>query len=426
MNGIDDLTISLTVLIGLRLTATLVFIELYIREREVRYAAILLGWFAYAIGPAFGLLAYYQTGNSNHPLFGYSAAIGTLLLMGGLILYHFKTSIQSLLKLAAILTIIFGSLLFFFPGMSGHFGVTAQLILILSTLIVILFKRRWVISLGGIYSYIWLSLFLLSSLFLAFGFQFWLSNMPISFRFTMTFLVNLILLMFFLHFDREQSFRRIHANEEKISSSLKEKEILLKEIHHRVKNNMAIINSLLALQAPYLDSPAAKEQFTLTQNRIKAMSIVHEKLYMTNDFSSIDFKEYIEALTQQILHTLGGGIKVELDISPFKLEPDTLIPCGLIINEVLSNSFKHAFEISEDKIINLSANRKDDGTIFLTIKDNGKGIPAGLIPSQSKGLGLKLVDNLIMQLNGQIEVKNDNGTVFNFVFPEKIKFAGRG
>jgi PAS domain S-box-containing protein len=214
-------------------------------------------------------------------------------------------------------------------------------------------------------------------------------------------------------------------HEGKIIKSLKEKEVLLKEVHHRVKNNMAVINALLSLQASYIEDPDANEKFIETQNRIRAMALVHDKLYAAEDFSTINFSEYVETLSRHISGTMGDNFDIDIDIAPFDLEPDTLIPCGLLINEVLTNSFKHAFDGSNDKKITLTANRNDNGTITLVIKDNGKGLPEGFDMSRSTGLGLKLIDSLLTQLHGTVEVKNEGGAVFFFSFPEKIKFAGR-
>jgi PAS domain S-box-containing protein len=218
---------------------------------------------------------------------------------------------------------------------------------------------------------------------------------------------------------------RQKETEREISKSLREKEILLREVHHRVKNNMAVINALLKLQAPYVKDAVAAGQFIELQNRIRAMALVHEKLYSSKDFAKINVIEYMKSLARHIIGTTGEAIRLEIDILPFDLEPDALIPCGLIVNEVLSNAYKHAFNGSGAKLISLSANRNDDGMITLVIKDNGMGLPDGFDLDDSPGLGLKLVSSLISQLNGTVEMKSEGGTEFTFSFPEKMEFAGR-
>jgi PAS domain S-box-containing protein len=253
MLTIDDLFISLSVLICFRLSAFIVFFSRYFRENKSRYGAISLGWLVYAVGPVFGLLEYINTGDFNHPIFGYSAAVGTFLLMFGILLYHFKVTLQWFVNLFLFFVIGFGLLLSFYPEMSGIFGVTAQLLLIVSTLIIVVFKRKWLITISGKASYIWLCLFLLLSLLHAFGFNFWYSEMPISLRFAMTFITNLFLYIFLLDFDWEQSLRKMRVNEAKLKASLKEKETLLQELENKIVERKqaeeAVENTMTLLRA---------------------------------------------------------------------------------------------------------------------------------------------------------------------------------
>ncbi len=217
---------------------------------------------------------------------------------------------------------------------------------------------------------------------------------------------------------------RIKAEEES-KKSLAEKEVLLKEVHHRVKNNMAIISSLLRLQSSYIDDEKYMDMFKESRSRITSMALVHEKLYQTQDFSKIDLDDYILTLVQSIRNTFGRDreYNINTDIDNISLDIDILIPCGLIINEILTNSFKHAFNDREKAEINITIRRLEDGNIALTISDNGKGLPDDFDIEDSTGLGLQLVNTLAKQIDGTLEIKSEKGAEFKLVFPEKLEFA---
>ncbi len=454
MLTIDDLFISLSVLICFRLSAFIVFFSRYFRDNKYRYGAISLGWLAYAVGPVFGLLEYVNTGDSNHPIFGYSAAVGTFLLMFGILLYHFKVTLQWFVSLFLFFVIGFGLLLSFYPEMSGVFGVTAQLLLIVSTLIIVVFKRKWLISISGKASYIWLSLFLLLSLLHAFGFIFWYSEMPISLRFVMTFLTNLFLYIFLLDFDWEQSFRKLRVSEanlnsslkgketllyklkkeiierkqvekelkqteEQIKAALKEKNTLIDEIHHRVKNNMNIISSLLSLQANNIEDNQTKEILKQSQSRVYAMSAVHETLHGSANLSEIDLKSYLSKMTTsvfQVYSTDHHEVKLNNDVEEVPISLNQAYPLGLTINELISNSLKYAFPDDREGEISVAINKLDK-ELRLTVKDNGVGMPTDFDWKSSDTLGLKLARNLVEnQLDGSIDMENTNGTKFTIKF----------
>jgi len=203
--------------------------------------------------------------------------------------------------------------------------------------------------------------------------------------------------------------------EEQIKASLKEKEVLLKEIHHRVKNNLQVISSLLNLQSPYIKDEQASEMFRESQNRVKSMALIHEKLYQSKDLGEIDFAEYIRKLTVNLFHSYGvdsSAIQLVLNISDILLDIDTAIPCGLIINELVSNSLKHAFPAGEkgEVCVNLSSNT--DNKFKLIVSDNGVGFPEDLNFRNTESLGLQLVNTLINQLGGAIELDKSGGTAF--------------
>jgi len=202
--------------------------------------------------------------------------------------------------------------------------------------------------------------------------------------------------------------------EEKVSKSLKEKEVLLKEIHHRVKNNMAVISSLLSLQSTYIDDDKYIQIFKESQGRIKAMAMVHEKLYQQKQFSSINVKDYLSSLSESVFSTFSSDkkIKFKTDIDPVAVDMDTLMPCGLIVNELLTNSLKHAFAEQDEPVIEISLKQISDNRLQLRMSDNGIGIPFNIEQDQNMGLGLNLVKTLVSQLNGTLELASDMGSEF--------------
>jgi PAS domain S-box-containing protein len=207
---------------------------------------------------------------------------------------------------------------------------------------------------------------------------------------------------------------------EKLKTSVTEKEILLREIHHRVKNNMAIISALLQLQARHSNDDNIDLIFRDSQNRISSMALVHEKLYQTQDFSTIDLREYVEDLVRHLLHTYGkkeGDIGLVLSIDDINLNIDTMIPCGLIINELVSNSIKYAFKGVERPEISISLNA-DDTQATLIFSDNGIGIPEHIDFQSSETLGLKIVNMLATQLKGTAELNRGGGTRFTINFKQ--------
>jgi PAS domain S-box-containing protein len=220
------------------------------------------------------------------------------------------------------------------------------------------------------------------------------------------------------------AIQKIRA-EEQMKSSLREKEVLLREIHHRVKNNLQIIASLLHLQEGSVDEKEVADVLKESESRVKSMVMVHEKLYESPNFTDINFKEYIEKLVYDILYTYGikiGIIKVQLDIEDTNLNIDTAIPLGLIINELITNTVKYAFPQNEGtitlKLKSLPENME------ITIADNGIGLPKDFDLENPETLGLQLVQSLVNQLEGKLKLNNDNGTEFKITFKE-LKYKKR-
>ena len=204
----------------------------------------------------------------------------------------------------------------------------------------------------------------------------------------------------------------------KLRKLLSEKEILLKEVHHRVKNNLQVISSSLNLQSSYVKDQMTLDILRESQNRIKAMSFIHESLYRSDDFSFVNFSSYINSLSSNLVQTYiieHANINLELDLGDVNLNLDQAIPCGLIINELVSNSIKYAFPFNKQGKICIKLT-KADNKIYLSVSDNGIGIPGNLDVENTDTLGLQLVYILVSQLDGDIKVINKKGTIFLFNF----------
>lgn len=213
--------------------------------------------------------------------------------------------------------------------------------------------------------------------------------------------------------------------EELVRKSLREKEVLLKEIHHRVKNNLQIIQSMLNLQLPQIKDEKAIAQFKESQNRVFSMALIHEKLYQSESLSKIDFPEYIRSLTNHLFISYGAAaraIRPKISVQDISLDIDTTIPCALIINELVSNSLKHAFPASRcsDERGEISIDMHRERNMFLlTVSDNGVGLPDGFEIGHSDSLGLKLVNVLVKQLSGTIRIGTGGGAAFVISFAAK-------
>jgi two-component sensor histidine kinase len=208
--------------------------------------------------------------------------------------------------------------------------------------------------------------------------------------------------------------------EELLMKSLNEKEMLLKEIHHRVKNNLQIIISLLKLQSGYVYDVRDIEIFNNSRSRIETMSLIHEKLYRTEDLSSIEISNYVKELVNHLIKAYNiNSALVDFTVSSEKiyLSIDTAIPCGLIINELVNNTLKHAFPRGYRGKILINI-KKENEIIFISIKDNGIGLPENLDEKVNKSLGLQLINTLIKQLDGVLEIYKNNGTEFVIKFKE--------
>lgn len=210
--------------------------------------------------------------------------------------------------------------------------------------------------------------------------------------------------------------------EDKLATSLHEKEILLREIHHRVKNNMQVVSSLLNLQSYKISDVAALESFRESQHRVKSMALLHEKLYQSENLSRIDFADYLGSLLDYLFSSFGSNashIHRHVDVQNLLLDLDTAIPCGLIVNELASNAIKYAFAGRKTGELSLKMAMEDDGQYHLRIRDDGIGLPKDLDWRKADSLGLQLVHMLAGQLGGTVEYHNGSGAEFHVAFQER-------
>jgi two-component sensor histidine kinase len=207
--------------------------------------------------------------------------------------------------------------------------------------------------------------------------------------------------------------------DEMLKSSLREKEVLLREIHHRVKNNLQIISSLLNLQKSDCQNADTKEVLTECQNRVRSMALIHEKLYETNDLARIDFSTYIHDLTSYLFRSYGAPatIRRKIDSGKVQLNIDTAIPCGLIVHELVSNALKYAFPNGRSGEIAIHLGG-ENGKYLLTVSDNGVGLPKEMNFQSVESLGMRLVNTLTNQLDGRVELESQNGTTFRIWFSQ--------
>jgi len=206
--------------------------------------------------------------------------------------------------------------------------------------------------------------------------------------------------------------------EDQLQTSLREKEVLLKEIHHRVKNNLTVIASLLSLQSRYITEPAVVGIFEDCRNRINSMALIHEKLYQTKNLSQIDFKEYLNSLISLLSSSyidMRDRVSVLTDIEDLSLDIDTAMTCGLITNELVTNCLKHAFPENRGGVINIRL-FSEGGKRILSVRDNGIGLPDRFDLKSTNTLGLQMVEILTKQLDGTMHVAVDNGTEIRISF----------
>jgi PAS domain S-box-containing protein len=220
----------------------------------------------------------------------------------------------------------------------------------------------------------------------------------------------------------QQEIQERERAENQIKTSLKEKEMLLQEIHHRVKNNLQVISSLLSLQ-----SRNVRDEETLTilresQDRIRSMALIHEKLYRSENLARIDFAGYLQSLASHLVRSYRSSMgiaRLHMDVADVSLSLETAVPCGLIVNELVSNALKHAFSDGRQGTIRITLRKEENKQITLSVADDGVGLPDGFDIYQSDSLGLRLVTMLVGQVKGELITTNEHGAKFEVVFPHE-------
>lgn len=200
---------------------------------------------------------------------------------------------------------------------------------------------------------------------------------------------------------------------------LDEKEVLLKEVHHRVKNNLQVISSLLNLQAAKVSDPDTKDILRESQNRVRTMALIHEKLYQSSDLAQVNFRSYLQSLVTYLTQSYrerSANVTVQIEAEDVMLDIDAAIPCGLIVNELVSNSLKYAFPENQPGSIKLTCHQPQAGKYVLVVSDDGVGLPDGFDIAQAPSLGYKLVTNLTGQIEGKLELLRDRGTTCRISF----------
>lgn len=203
-----------------------------------------------------------------------------------------------------------------------------------------------------------------------------------------------------------------------LRNSVTEKEVMLQEIHHRVKNNLQIVSSLLSLQAASIEDRTYLTLFQESVDRIRSMALIHDRLYKSRDFAGIEFRDYIESLVMSLFHSYGRpGIRYNTEVQDVRLAIDTAVPFGLVVNELVTNALKHAFPGGRQGSITVSLVAKEAGEVELAVADDGVGIPEGFDATKTSSLGLQLVKILTDQLAGTLEIRRGNGTTFCVLLP---------
>jgi len=219
----------------------------------------------------------------------------------------------------------------------------------------------------------------------------------------------------------EQDITNRKISENKLRESLEEKEMLLQEIHHRVKNNLQVIYSLLRLQSRFIQDEKSQEIFKETQNRIRSIAVLHEKLYRSKDLGKIGFADYVISLVKDLFHSYGTDtnlINLNVNIENIYLNIETAIPCGIIINELVTNSLKHAFPPGKEGNITIETFKDKSGKITLIVRDDGIGIPESVDINNIESLGLQLVQYLTNRIKGEIFLNREKGTEIKIIFSE--------
>jgi two-component sensor histidine kinase len=237
-------------------------------------------------------------------------------------------------------------------------------------------------------------------------------------------LSSLVLILYGNIVHKRKTQGELARSAEQVRSSLEEKEVLLKEVHHRVKNNLQVISGLLNLQAHHITDQLGKEIYKESQNRIISMALIHEELYQARDLARVDFGAYIENHVENLFGSYSvdkGRITLDLKVDHTEMVVDTAIPCGLIVNELISNCLKHAFPDEMSGRVRVAFHELSDKEYELEVADNGVGLPSVMDITQTASLGMQLICLIVDQLKGKMEVSREGGTGFRIIFKEYLE-----
>ena len=409
---IDDLTIALLMLTGVRLVGSIMFFLLFFQYKKIKYFMILIGWFVYMTGPLVELVKNSPIRTEFGPYFGFSAAFASILIVLGLFSYYKKIKKRYFLIfiLACFLSLL--TIYFLNSALMGVATTIMQAVFLLVLLVMVVYNSKMIRQGRTRISYFWLCTTLVVGIFHAFGFQLIFSSSHLSIRFVLTGMINISLLLFLLYLDWEQA----QAGYEE---TLTERSILLQEVHHRVKNNLTIVSSMLRLQSNSV-SDDKRELITNIENRINTMAIVHEQLYQSGNFKDIRMNHYIDELLDAIGMSYGGvdnPVKIISRLQPVTVNVNILIPIGMLINEIVTNAYKHAFKDVDSPEIYIYMYMNENKSLFLKIKDNGKGIEGDDDVLDRDSTGFTIINALKEQLLAEIEMSKADGMSYSIKIP---------
>jgi two-component sensor histidine kinase len=226
--------------------------------------------------------------------------------------------------------------------------------------------------------------------------------------------------------ESEQRFTAQRAALDRQTALLQQRETMLREIHHRVKNNMQVMSSLLNLQSRVASNPDTSRMLQENQNRIHSMALLHEILYQSEDLAVVDFSKYVRRMVDHLFRSYGVDnrqIRLRAELNPVPLELDDALPCGLLISEVISNSLKHGFPEGQEGEVGILLRPQSATTVALVLSDDGAGLPAGMDWTTTRSLGLRLVRALALQLRASLEIRSQGGTEVKLVFTLRKRAA---
>lgn len=219
---------------------------------------------------------------------------------------------------------------------------------------------------------------------------------------------------------RNQALEELRQRNAELANEVKERDVLLLEVHHRVKNNLQIVASLINMQARKLEAGAPRDVLLESKTRVEAIALIHEQLYRSRDFGHVPFCDYIRSLADNVVHASGAkaaGVSLHVDTDVISLDLHKAVPCGLILNELLTNAMKHAFPKGTGGVIQVALKHAGSSRVQLTVSDNGIGIQERGIDGAHPSMGLQLVATLAEQLDGTMQVLGSGGTSIRVVFP---------